>query len=263
MFPELSIGSFTLPTYGLVSIVGFALAILVACYLSPQCGLPKIDILFSSFYGIIALVLGAKLLYFITYLPNIIRYWDYFKTNFFAILLYGFSGFVFYGGLLGLLFGIFVYCKQFHIRMTPMLNILAPAIPLMHAFGRIGCFLGGCCYGVEYHGPLAIQYPSSTDVKGLADVTRFPTPLVESAFNFILFIVLFFYVKKGNPKHGKAFGLYFIAYPIARFILEFTRGDLIRGHFLFLSTSQWISLFLLPFGLYLFFRKEKAENKQD
>ncbi len=258
MFPEISIGALTLPTYGLVSVVGFALAILVACYLSPKCGLPKIDILFASFYGIIGLVLGAKLLYFITYLPKIIHYWSYFKTNPFAILLMGFSGFVFYGGLLGLLFGIWVYCKQFHINMRPMLNILAPSIPLMHAFGRIGCFLGGCCYGIEYHGPFAVQFPTDSDVKGLGDVTRFPTQLVESGFNFILFGLLLLYVKKGRPKQGQALGVYFIAYSIERFFLEFLRGDSIRGHFLFLSTSQWVSLILLPVGLYLFFRKEKT-----
>lgn len=258
MFPELSIGTLTLPTYGLVSIIGFALAILIACYLSPQCGLPKTDILFASFYGIIGLVLGAKLLYFITALPKIVHYWSYFKTNPFAILITGFSGFVFYGGLLGLFFGIWVYCRQFHLKFRPITNIIAPAIPLMHGFGRIGCFLGGCCYGIEYYGPFAVHFPADSDVKGLGDVSRFPTQLVESGFNFILFILLFLYVKKGKPRQGQALGIYLISYSIERFFLEFLRGDSIRGFFLSLSTSQWISLILLPVGLYLFLSKEKA-----
>lgn len=263
MFPAFTIGGLELPLYGLISVIGFAIAIAVACHLSPRCGWPRIDILFASFYGIIGLVIGAKLLYFITYLPNIINYWDYYKSHTFAILLYGFSGFVFYGGLLGMFLGVWIYCRQFHLNTYAVMNVAAPAIPVMHAFGRIGCFLGGCCYGIEYHGLFSVQFPNDSDVKGLGDFPRFPTQLAESLFNFVLFIILFIYVKKGKPRQGQALGLYLIAYPIERFFIEFLRGDAIRGHFLFLSTSQWISLILLPIGIYFTFRKDKNVSTKE
>lgn len=259
MLPSIFIGSFELPLYGLISLVGFACAIALACHLSPISGIPKIDVLFASFYGIIGLAIFAKLFYFIGYLPIIIEHFDLFKQNLWSILLYGFSGFVFYGGLIGLMIGLIVYCKQFHIRMTPLMNIIAPAIPLFHGFGRIACFMGGCCYGIEYHGPFSVQFPANEDIKTLADVPRFPTQLVESGFNFILALILFIYVKKG-AKPGKALGIYLIAYPIERFLLEFLRGDAVRGHFLIFSTSQWISLILLPIGIYITY---KASSKKE
>ncbi|MBQ1193904.1 MAG: prolipoprotein diacylglyceryl transferase [Lachnospiraceae bacterium] len=263
MLPAINIGGFELPLYGLVSIIGFVAAIAVACHLSPKSGWPRVDILFASFYGIIGLVIGAKLLYFIAYLPNIIKYWDLFRGRPFTILMYGFSGFVFYGGLIGFALGVWIYTKQFRIRFAPIMNVVAPAIPLMHAFGRIGCFLGGCCYGIEYHGPFAIHFPENSEVKSLGDFPRFPTQLVESLFNFILFATLFTYIKKGKPKEGQVLGIYLIAYPIERFLIEFLRGDAIRGKFLFLSTSQWISLLLLPIGIYLTFIHHKKELKNN
>lgn len=257
MFPVISIGSFELPTYGMLALVGFLLALLVASSLSSLCGMPKQDIVFASLYCVVGIAVGAKLLYFLTVLPNLIKYFEVFHGNFFAFLLYGFSGFVFYGGLIGGALGVIVYCKQFRLRVSPLMNVVAPAIPLFHAFGRLGCFLAGCCYGVEYHGPLAVQFPHSSEVNHLADVTRFPVQLIESLLNLCLFAVIFLYVKRGKPKTGQALGMYLIAYPVIRFILEFFRGDSIRGLFFGLSTSQWISLMLLPIGLYLFFRKDK------
>lgn len=259
MLPSIFIGSFELPLYGLISLVGFACAIALACHLSPIGGLPKIDILFASFYGIIGLAIFAKLFYFIGYIPTLIKYFDIFKTNLWGILVYGFSGFVFYGGLIGLIIGIAIYCKQFHIRMTPLMNIIAPAIPLFHGFGRIACFMGGCCYGIEYHGPFSIKFPVNEDIKGLSDFPRFPTQLFESGFNFILALILFIYVKKG-AKPGKALGIYLIAYPIERFFLEFLRGDAIRGHFFLFSTSQWVSLILLPIGIYLTYKTSHTDD---
>ncbi len=257
MFPVINFGLFELPTYGLLAIVGFLLALLVATSLSSRCGMPKQDIVFASLYCVMGIAVGAKILYFITVLPRIIKYIDYFNGNVFLILIYGFSGFVFYGGLIGGALGVILYCKQFHIQVSPIMNVVAPAIPLFHAFGRIGCFLGGCCYGIEYHGPLAVLFPYSTDISHLADVPRLPIQLIESSFNFVLFIVIFIFVKRGKPKTGQALGLYLMAYPVARFILEFFRGDNIRGLFFGLSTSQWISLLLLPLGIYLFLKKEK------
>lgn len=261
MLPFINIGSFELPMYGLMAIIGMAFAILSACYLSPKCGMPVMDVGFSSVYAIIGVIVGSKLLFFITKLPILLTHLDLFFKEPFATLMYSFAGFVFYGGLIGGALGIVIYCKQFHIELSPILNIAAPSIPLMHAFGRIGCFLGGCCYGKEYHGILAVKFPYNEDFEQLSAVERFPVQLVEASIEFILFIILFILVKKSNRlKNGLALGIYLIIYPISRFILEFFRGDALRGFWGPLSTSQWISLFLLPLGIYLIIKKENNQK---
>ena len=66
-------------------------------------------------------------------------------------------------------------------------------------------------------------------------------------------------MRKGKRKDGSAIGIYLIVYSVMRFLLEFVRGDMIRGGVLSLSTSQWISIVLLPLGLYIVFRKNKEK----
>ena len=78
---------------------------------------------------------------------------------------YLFGGLVFYGGLIGAFLGIFCYCKQYHLSYVPYMDVFAPLIPFVHGIGRIGCFCSGCCYGIEYYGPFAIQFPYNEAVR--------------------------------------------------------------------------------------------------
>ena len=259
MLPYIYVFGFPIPMYGLLAIVGFVLAVAVAMSLAKRYGLPPIDVLFASFYCAIGIVLGAKLLYFITMLPKFISNFDVFLKNPFGVLMYVFGGLVFYGGLIGGALGVIIYCKQFKVPLKPFMSVTAPAIPLMHAFGRLGCLCAGCCYGMEYDGFGAITYPHNEFTEGMSGVSRFPTPLVETGVNIILFIFLYLYVRKGKRKDGSAIGIYLIVYSVMRFLLEFVRGDMIRGGVLSLSTSQWISIILLPLGLYIVFRKNKEK----
>ena len=124
--------------------------------------------------------------------------------------------------------------------------MIAPAVPLFHAFGRIGCFMSGCCYGLELKNPWV-----------LFDVlifSRIPTQLIEALFEFILFIVLIVWQKKNKMQNYLKF--YMIIYAIFRFLIEFFRGDDVRGFFLGISTSQIISLSVLLFYLVI-----KIKNK--
>ena len=159
-----------------------------------------------------------------------------------------FGGMVFYGGLIGGIVTGFYYIRHLkHINLDAWLyaDVYAPAIPLFHTFGRIGCFLGGCCYGIEskwgfvYH---TAPIPESNEV------VRFPIQLVEAAGNMMLFCVLYQLSKKKHS-NGVIFAFYIIFYSIMRFVLEFFRGDDVRGFIWKLSTSQWISLILLFSGL--------------
>ena len=263
MIPYIYIFGYPLPMYGLLAIIGFILAVAVAASLAKKYGLPPSDVVFASFYCGIGVIVGAKLMYFITMLPKLIKNFDVFLENPWFVLIYVFSGFVFYGGLIGGAIGVIIYCKQFSIPLKPFMNVAAPAIPLMHGIGRIGCVCAGCCYGMKYDGPFAITYPCNDLTQGMCGVPRFPTQLVETVVNLILAACLFIYVKKGVKKDGRPIGIYLIVYSIMRFLLEFVRGDEVRGGLLGLSTSQWISLILLPLGIYLVFRKDRVDRREE
>lgn len=259
MLPFVEIFGFSLPMYGLLAILGLFIAVFVATRLANIAGVPASDIVFASFYCAIGILIGAKLMYFITMLPKFITNFDVFLENPFGVIMYVFSGFVFYGGLIGGALGVVLYCKQFKMPLKPFMQVAAPAIPLMHGIARIGCLCAGCCYGMEYDGPFAITYPENSFTQGMAGVPRFPTQLIETIVNIILFVVLYIMVKRGKSKDGQAIGVYIIVYCLMRFCLEFVRGDEVRGILFGLSTSQWISVVLLPFGIYIITKKNKED----
>lgn len=256
MFPYIRLtDSLTLPLYGPVFIAGFFIALLIAIKLAPKYSIRKEDILFSSVYGGIGLLIGAKLLYFLTKLPNIITHFDtyceLFKASPINAISYAFGGLVFYGGLIGAFLGIYRYCYRFKVKFAGFLDIYAPLIPLVHGFGRIGCFLAGCCYGKEYHGFLSVQFPYNELVPELCEVPRIPVQLIEAVLNFIMFAVLFWLLRKRKLLFGRLMGIYLLYYTIARYFLEMLRGDMIRGGVGIFSTSQLISLLILPVGIIL------------
>lgn len=125
--------------------------------------------------------------------------------------------------------------------------------------GRIGCFCSGCCYGMEYNGFGHIVF-SNTPYAPIG-VSLFPSQLVEAFLNLIIFMVLAFLYKKYSNSY-KIVSLYLILYSIVRFILEFFRGDAIRGFLFGISTSQWISIVLFIIGIVVWVIENKAKNKE-
>ncbi len=105
-------------------------------------------------------------------------------------------------------------------------------MPLFHAFGRVGCFLAGCCYGKKLERTITI-------LNGIR-LERIPIQLIEAIFEFLLFIILTVIRKKDD--NVNILRIYLMSYSAFRFLDEFFRGDEIRGIFFGLSTAQWISL---------------------
>ena len=161
-----------------------------------------------------------------------------------------FGSMTFYGGLIGgaLLF-IIVYQTYFKKKWAeyPLMVILviAPAcITIAHAFGRIGCFCDGCCYGIETDSPLGVLFPGMKN-------KVYPTQLFEAGFLFILSGILFFLAYKYDFKYTMP--VYLIGYGIWRFLIEFIRGDE-RGFVLFgLHPAQFISIIAIIIGIILIF----------
>ena len=243
MHPFLHIGSITLPMYGLCTMVGTIFALLAVFRLRKKGSpLSEDNLLDALIWAILLGFICAKALYFIVDPPQMPHSW----SELWDLIS---AGLVFYGGLLGGLLGLFLVSRKTKKSMITYTDLMAPCFPLAHAGGRVGCLMAGCCYGMEYSGPCAVV---------LDGVSRLPTQLMEAGFLVILSLVLIaVYLKK--PRRGKVTGLYLTLYAVWRFIIEFFRADE-RGAVGPLSTSQFISLFILAFGVYLLIRSRQAVN---
>ena len=146
------------------------------------------------------------------------------------------------------------------------MNILITGVVLAHAFGRIGCFLAGCCYGIPTDSFLGVVFPHGHAHDAFPDTAIYPTQLFESLFLFGLFFVLHFVKKLRNNEVE----IYLIAYGTWRFLVEFIRGDDRGSLFGFITTeynifptpSQYLSLLMIIGGIYLLVRtKNKLLEK--
>ena len=247
MYPFITIGNFQLPMYGLCILIGAVLGVWAAMYRAKKTDIHPDDILYSITYTAIGAILGGKLLYVIVSWETISANADYYFSSFEGFREFFSYGFVFYGGLIGGLAVFIPYCIVRKLNLGQMINLVIPSVPLVHGIGRIGCFFAGCCYGMPMDPPWGVYFNSAMAPSGVA---LFPVQLLEAALNIILFCFLYNYAKKPR-KPGSVLGLYLICYGVERFLLEYLRYDAIRGFFLGISTSQWISLVLVPVGIAL------------
>ena len=243
MLPYLNIFGMQIPAYGLCMAVAMLLAVLLSCIRAYRRGRDVDRLLSIALAAIVFGIIGAKLLYFIvTYSWD--EFWDSVRANGISFLLDG--GLVFYGGLIGGVLGAFLGAAFTRCRLSDYSDAVVPVLPLAHAIGRMGCFCSGCCYGRVTDSWIGVCFPSS--VTGLAPNVRvIPTQLIEAGLNLLLFAALLLFTRK--RRYGFiTLWVYLIAYGVERFLLEFLRGDEIRGIFWIFSTSQWISLALIAFA---------------
>ncbi len=237
--------------YLICGAVGLAASVLVVLLLIRKRHVTKIQFLYLYILAALGLFIGGHLLFFLVGLPDFIREAVpriHSFSDFLTEFSYAASGMVFYGGLLCVILFLYIYCKRVKLPVRRYMNIMTVTFPLFHFFGRIGCTLSGCCYGIEYHGALAIHYPTALITEGvndhLADFSRFPIQPLEAVLELILFIVLLIlYVKKEDAVSITS--IYLISYSVIRFLDEYLRGDVVRGILGPFSTSQWISLAIL------------------
>lgn len=244
-----SIGKFTIHGYGLMIGLGIAAAYLLAEYRAKKLGLDPDHIFYLLIFGVVGGLISAKLLYFITIFKEI-------KNN--PRLLLDFSnGFVVYGGIIGGVLSGSIYCRIKNISILRYLDLVVPSIALAQGFGRIGCLLAGCCYGLKTSSPFSITFVNSHFAPN--GIPLIPTQIVSSVFDFCNFLVLLAIAKKDQTT-GRLSAFYLIFYSLGRFFIEFYRGDLIRGTVGFLSTSQFISLFAALFGFLLLWKSGKTSR---
>ena len=158
------------------------------------------------------------------------------------------GGITFIGGLIGgagvFLLVYLLFKKKLDGRLYDMLSLAPCCILIAHAFGRVGCFFAGCCYGKATGSFLGMKFPE------LAAKVH-PTMLYEAAFLFIMFAVCSYLLLKHDFRHNLA--LYLVTYGVFRFFIEYVRGDE-RGELVgFVTPSQFWSIFMVGIGIALFF----------
>lgn len=238
MFPYIAVLGRKIGTYGLCMAIGILLAGLLSAHRGRRQGLAVDDLLvIAAFALMFALPCGAILYAFVTFSPEQILH---------SVLSGDFSvfgGLVFYGGLVGGIFGALIGLRIVGVQFRVVENAVVPYIPVGHAVGRVGCVMAGCCNGMPYDGPFAIYYPRSA--AGLSTGQGyFPVQLVEAISNVIICIALLIFARKQRKSCSVLFA-YLGLYAVSRFFLEFFRGDSIRGIYYGLSVSQWIALGML------------------
>ncbi len=269
MYPIIEFLGREFSTYGLMALVGVLLCGYIVCRYAKKAGYDDNNFIIVLLISSIGVLVGGHIMYAITQMELIFKFFTdiprYAET--FDIFIYNmsliFGGSVFYGGLIGGMIAGFICCKVMKLDISVYSDIIVPIVPLFHCFGRIGCFLGGCCYGIE--SPFGFTVHENELVPGLSGVQRFPVQLLEAFLNLLLFFLLYYFLKKGMLK-GKLFATYLIIYSIIRFFDEFLRGDTYRGFLFGLSTSQIISILLFTASLiFLIVKKYKSTHnkKQD
>lgn len=251
MFPYFEIFGKTIGTYALCAFAGFIASGITASIISKKYKIQYEDIILLMLSAIFGLFIGGHILYGVTNLDSIAEtvsnYSSYSLSAFSEKIVQYLGGMVFYGGFLGALAAILIHTRfSKSISRRKALDIFAISVPLFHTFARIGCFLGGCCYGKEWSWGFIVH--GNTLSPSVNDVLRIPIQLIEASCNLVIFLILLYILKK-KLCEGRLIYIYMILYPIARFILEFFRGDEIRGFFLSVSTSQWISIILFTFAV--------------
>jgi len=228
---------FDIPAYGLMISIGIILANLIAYILLKQEKRSFDDLLLYEAYIALGGFFGAKLLYLFTIFDSI-EWSQLYRFQYFNDLIRG--GFVFYGGLIGGFLSMIVAGRIHHLDTAYYSSKLVFLVPFCHAFGRIGCFMAGCCYGIKYTGPLHVVFPSNSYAP--SGIPLFPVQIVESILLFVISLIIFILMKQLHFRY--TIELYGCSYSVLRFFLEYLRYDDMRGIYFGLSTSQWISILI-------------------
>lgn len=259
MLPAIKLGNLIISSYAFLVVIG-----LLAFTVSTILILEKVEkgeksitnrLLIISIFGFAALVFFAFLL----------------NSIFHSIekgqLIVG--GITWLGGVIFafplMVFMIHKFCPAVKGEALKYFNFMIPGIVLAHGFGRIGCFLGGCCYGVVTDSVFGVSFPDGSlaakqyPAPGGGSLPVLPSQLFEAGFEFLLFFVMIFLYKRLK---NHFFETYAFAYGSFRFVLEFLRGDDRGGTGFFLTPSQLMSVVLIIGGvLVLLYNKELIFKK--
>ena len=248
-----TIGSLTIHGYGLMIALGLILALALSDVRAKRKGLSTDAVESMVLIAIITGFLGAKLLYII------VHFGDFLASPMSVI---GSEGFVAYGGIIFGTFCVWAYNRRKGLPFLRYFDLLMPAVALGQGFGRLGCFLAGCCYGSPTDSALGVVFPEGSMAP--AGIKLWPAQLFSAGGDFVICVILLCLSRK-KRRSGLVGTAYLLLYAVGRFVVEFFRSDA-RGTVGALSTSQFISILILIFALGLLValkKRPEAETTAD
>jgi len=239
------VGGFTVYTYGVLLAAAYLLGLQFALIRARARGLDRQRVMDLGIWIIISALAGAKLLLLV------VDFREY-ASNPGGLADLVRSGGVFYGGLIAAVAVALLYLRRHNLPLWTTTDVFAPSIALGHVVGRLGCLLAGCCFGkptsvpwgITFHSPAAFQNAGTP-----LDVSLHPTQLYEAGAEALILFLLLAFERKGRPFPGRTFWSYMLLYGISRFVIEFYRGDPRGTVFDALSTSQFVSVILVPLSI--------------
>lgn len=227
------IGPFTIYSYGLM----LALAVITGSWLAARRarieGI-KPDIIFNlSFLAVVSGILGARIFYVIENL-------GYYIDNPLEIVMLQHGGLSWFGGMLAGAVAAALYLKDKKLGFYKILDLISPFIALGHSIGRIGCLLNGCCFGKPSF--FGFYFPQQGRI-------LMPAQAYSSLILLLIFVILRLLQERPH-KEGQIFYTYLLLYSLARFFIEFMRGDH-QALYLWLTLFQFISLAVFCLSLFM------------
>ena len=253
MFPRLlELGSFSLPTYGVLVAAGFLAGVTLAARLARRSGMDADRITNLGVVLLLSAIVGAKLFL-------IVDNWNYYAADLSRLFSLSAlrSGGVFYGGLLTALAVAYYYTRRHRMPWLATADVMVPGLAFGHAIGRMGCFAAGCCWGRETHVAWSVTFtdPAAHGFTGVPlNVPLHPTQLYEAAGATLIGGALLWAYLRPHAA-GSVLGTYLVLYSSFRFAVEFFRDEgartlLIGG---VVSTTQTVAVGLAAVGVWILF----------
>jgi len=247
---------FSIHSYGVMLAIGFMVGISLAAKEAVRTGVDPEKVLNLTFWILISSIVGSRIFHCVVFYPQyvedplrILKLWE--------------GGLVFYGGFLGAVAASVLYTRLHKMNFWQISDIMIPSVMLGLMFGRIGCFLAGCCFGKSCPADFALGITFHNHLGlGVKNIPLYPTqPL--SAFNaFAIFLILWLYRTK-KRFHGELLAIALLLYSITRSLIEILRDDprgFVNLGSLSLSESQVVSLAMVAFAVYIFLRVRPRQS---
>jgi len=240
------IGSFHLriPTYGFLLASAFSIGYFLALKRAKNLKIPTRHVENFFFIAVLGSIVGAR--FFHVFFEEF-SYYSKHPSKIWAIWE---GGYTFYGALLSSLFFMYLYTRIKKISFLEMMDICTPGGALGLFIGRMGCFFAGCCWGRPSSVPWAVAFNAPETLSPSGNVRVHPTQVYEALVGLLVFFYLN-YRFKHRRYSGQIFLEAITIYSLARFFIEYFRGDDYRGYLFggLMSYSQFISLAIIPFTI--------------